>query len=228
MRIVRAAGPTTHAPLLAAVAVTAAAVLLGGCGGGTKTVSVANAPTPPTSASTTSSSTGAGSSTTTTAAGTSTTAPGAGTGGTGPTRTAGAPAFVPPPASGGEAAAAAALEVRAHGYTPNDVSQYHPNQTLAVLVGTHSRSGDPYGQQAFFFVDGRYIGTDAAAPSATVHVLSQSDTQVTLGYPLYRAHDALCCPGGGEARVTFQLNNSHLEPLQAIPPVNSATGLSRQ
>jgi hypothetical protein len=206
--------------------VTAAA--LAGCGGGTKTVSVANAPTL-TSASTTSSNTSASTSTSSTSTTTST--PGAGTGATGgtsPTRTAGAPAFVPPPAAGGQAAAAAALTVRAHGYSPNDVSQYHSAQTLTVLVGTHSRSGDPYGQQAFFFVDGRYIGTDAAVPSATVHVLAQSDTQVTLGYPLYRAHDALCCPSGGEAKVTFALNNGQLTPLQAIPPVNSAAGLSRQ
>ncbi len=217
-----AARYTTLAALAALLLVTAAA--LAGCGGGTKTVSVANAPTL-TSASTTSS---ISASTSTSSTGTTTSTPGAGTGGTSPTRTAGAPAFVPPPAAGGQAAAAAALTVRAHGYTPNDASQYHSGQTLTVLVGTHSRSGDPYGQQAFFFVDGRYIGTDAAVPSATVHVLAQSDTQVTLGYPLYRAHDALCCPSGGEAKVTFALNNGQLTPLQAIPPVNSATGLSRQ
>jgi hypothetical protein len=197
--------------------------LLGGCGGSTtKTVSVANAPTP-TSTSSTSSSSSA-----TTTSSSSTAAPGSPTGGTSATRTAGAPAFVPAPTSANQAAASAVEVVKAHGYTPNDASEYNPNQTLAVLVGTHSRSGDPYGQQAFFFVNGRYIGTDAAQPSATVKVLSQSDTQVTLGYPLYRAHDALCCPSGGEAKVTFQLNNGQLTPLQAIPPVESASGLSRQ
>ncbi len=218
-----AARYTTLAALAALLLVAAA---LAGCGGGTKTVSVANAPTL-SSTNTTSSSTSSSTSTSSTSSST-TTPSGAGTGGTSPTRTAGAPAFVPPPAAGGQAAAAAALTVRAHGYTPNDASQYHSGQTLTVLVGTHSRSGDPYGQQAFFFVNGRYIGTDAAVPSATVHVLAQSDTQVTLGYPLYRAHDALCCPSGGEAKVTFALNNGQLTPLQAIPPVNSATGLSRQ
>jgi hypothetical protein len=118
--------------------------------------------------------------------------------------------------------------VHAHGYTANDSSQYHPNQTLGVLVGTRSGSGDGYGQQAFFFVNGRYLGTDSSQPSATLRVVSQSDTQVTLAYPLYKSHDALCCPSGGEARVSFQLNNGKLTPLQPIPPSTSQGGLSRQ
>jgi len=97
-----------------------------------------------------------------------------------------------------------------------------------VLVGTRTGSGDGYGQQAFFFVNGRYIGTDAKTPSATLRVSSQNDTEVTLAYPLYRKTDALCCPGGGTAHVHFQLNNGKLMPLDPIPPASSSTGLSRQ
>ncbi len=70
-------------------------------------------------------------------------------------------------------------------------------------MGTRTGSGDGYGQQAFFFVGGRYLGTDAKEPSATVKVVSQSDTEVTLAYPLYRKGDPLCCPGGGQASVRF-------------------------
>ena len=117
--------------------------------------------------------------------------------------------------------------MRARGFTPNDTSQYHSNQTLRVLVGTRTGSGDGYGQQAFFFIDGRYIGTDAKEPSATLKVVSQSDTSVTLAYPLYRHDDPLCCPGGGQATVSFQLDNGRLVPLGAIPPTNSTKGLSR-
>jgi LppP/LprE lipoprotein len=118
--------------------------------------------------------------------------------------------------------------VRAHGYSPTDISQYHAGQTLGVLVGTRSPSGDGYGQQAFFFVNGRYIGTDSTQPSAKLRVVEQQDTRVTLAYPLYRPHDALCCPSGGEARVTFELDNGRLTPQQQIPPASSQTGLSRQ
>jgi hypothetical protein len=97
-----------------------------------------------------------------------------------------------------------------------------------VLVATRTGSGDGYGQQAFFFVNGRYIGTDAKQPSATLKIVSQGDTEVTLGYPLYRKSDPLSSPSGGEAHVTFQLNNGKLTPLGKIPPAESASGLSRQ
>ncbi len=98
-----------------------------------------------------------------------------------------------------------------------------------MLIGTRTGSGDGYGQQAFFFVNGRYIGTDVKEPSATVSVVGQSDTEVTLAYPLYRSSDPLSSPSGGQARVRFQLNNGKLAPLDPIPPARGSTnGLSRQ
>ena len=202
------------------------AALLSACGGSTKTVSVAGAPPATSQPSTTPPPTRSVSTATTPATGT---APATSQPST--TRTATEPAFTEREAGkstgGGEGASSASAVVRAHGYTPNDPSQYHANQTLRVLVGTHTGSGDGYGQQAFFFVQGRYIGTDTAAPSATLRVLAQSDTAVTLGYPLYRRNDSLCCPSGGLAAVRFELNNGRLAPAQAIPPLHSSTGLSR-
>ncbi len=206
---------------------------LGGCGGATKTVTATETPPAPTGA------TGGGAtatahatSTATAAATTPTAAGGQSTGqGANTTRTAPEPAFTGqgtgPGQATGEAAAAAAV-VKAHGYTPNDISEYHANQTLRVLVGTRTGSGDGYDQQAFFFVDGSYIGTDASQPSATLRVVGQSDTEVTLAYPLYRPHDPLCCPGGGQATVRFALNDGRLVALDPIPPVTSQTGTSRQ
>ena len=197
-----------------------AVLAIAGCGGATKTVSVANAPT------STATNSSASTSSTSTAATTSASTPTSTTAST--TRTESAPAFTHRTGSADANTATAAAVVHAHGYTPNDTSQYHANQTLGVLVGTRTGSGDGYGQQAFFFVGGRYIGTDSTQPSATLRVVSQSDTQVTLAYPLYHSRDALCCPSGGEARVTFELNNGKLTPLQPIPPSSSQTGLSRQ
>jgi hypothetical protein len=118
--------------------------------------------------------------------------------------------------------------VRARGFTPERTSDYHPSQTLRVLIGSHAGSGEGHGQQAFFFVNGRYIGTDTREPSATVRVVAQGDTEVTVAYALYRKSDPLCCPGGGQAQVRFQLNNGRLMPLDPIPPASSASGLSRQ
>jgi LppP/LprE lipoprotein len=217
-------------------------VLLGGCGGGTRTVTISAAPTTATetgvaghSTSTATASTPTSSTTTTTGApaGIPTTA--GGTPGQEPstTRTAPEPAFTHTGTQSEEAApsaqaAAAAAVVRAHGYTLNNTSDYHPNQTLTVLVGTRTGSADGHDQLAFFFLDGRYIGTDSSQPSASVRVVSQSDTEVTLAYALYRPHDSLCCPSGGQATVHFQLNDGTLTPLDPIPPASSSTGLARQ
>jgi len=213
--------------------------LLGGCGGGTKTVSVSEvaAPTTATSGATTASTpTRATTTSTTHAPATTTTEASQGTGGqsASTTRTAPAPAFTETDTqsgaapAGAQAAAAASVVVVAHGYTPTDLSDYHPTQTLRVLVGARTGSADGYAQRAFFFLDGRYLGTDSSQPSASIHVVSQSDTEVVLAYALYRSHDSLCCPSGGQAVVHFQLNDGTLVPLQPLPPVNSTTGLARQ
>jgi hypothetical protein len=206
--------------LVALLLGVSAPALLGACGSGTKTVSVAGAP-PVTQTSTGAQTTGASS----TPATTPTTTAGAGGGTASPatTRTAPEPAFTEKKDSS-EGLSAATEVLRAKGFTPANTSVYHPNQALRVLIGTRAGSSDGYGQQAFFFVNGRYIGTDSKVPSATVSVVSQNDTEVTLAYPLYRKGDPLSSPSGGVAKVRFQLNNGQLAPLDPIPPASSASG----
>ena len=207
---------------------TLAGTLAGGCGSSVKTVSVAGSPpqTTGTAAATTESHASSGTTSSSTPAQTQTITNG-GTPAPTSTRSAPEPAFTHQETAA-EGLDGAVATVRARGFTPNNTSDYHPSQTLRVLIGTRTGSGDGYGQQAFFFVNGRYIGTDASQPSATLRVASQGDTEVTLAYPLYRKGDPLCCPGGGQAQVHFQLNNGKLAPLEPIPPTSSSSGLSRQ
>jgi hypothetical protein len=196
------------------------AAVLAGCGSQTKTVTVASAPATM-SSSTTTTAPSTTSSTPTTTAATTPTSPST-------TRTAPEPSFTEAEQeakSGTLGAAVAAL--RARGYSPNDTAEYHSGQTLRVLVGTRTGSADGYGQQAFFFVDGHYLGTDTKEASAKVKVVAQDDTEVAVAYPLYRAGDPLCCPGGGQRVVHFALNNGKLTALDPIPPANSKTGDSR-
>ncbi len=204
-------------------------LLLGGCGSSTKTVSAAGSPAPEPSTPTTTlpvkTTSSTPTTTTTTTTGRQTTTNG-GTSAPSTTHTAPEPAFTQQEASAEGAGGAAAI-VRAKGYTPNDTSEYHSGQTLRVLVGTRTGSGDGYGQLAFFFVGGHFIGTDTKEPSATIRVTSQSDTEVTLAYPLYRKSDPLSSPSGGQATVQFELNNGKLTPVGHIPPASSSSGLSR-
>jgi hypothetical protein len=206
---------------MALLVATAGVLALGGCGSGaTKTVSVSSATTraAPTRSTTATSTTPSSPKTTSTG----TTA----TGGVEASRTTTAPAFTKEPASSAGLSGALAV-VRAHGFTAKNTSDYHSDQTLRVLVATRTGSGGGYAQQAFFFVGDRYIGTDTSQPSAGVKVVAEGDTEVTLAYPLYRPQDPLCCPGGGQSTVRFQLNNGRLVPLGTIPPASSTTGLSR-
>jgi hypothetical protein len=191
-------------------------VLLAGCGASTKTVTVASTPLPAATATTTAPRTSTTTSTPAATTPTSTTPPPSEHGGTSSpttTRTATAPAFTHEGTAAGataEGLSGAEAILQARGYTASAPSEYHPDQTLRVLVGTGSGEGS--GQQAFFFVDGHYIGTDAKQPSASIHVVSQGDTEVALAYAL---------SGGGQATVRFQLNNGKLVPLGQIPPASS-------
>ncbi len=209
-----------RSPLPAAALCMAVAALLGACGSATKTVSVSGAPPA-------SQATGATAHATTPSSGA--TAPSHSTsaqttigGAQAPTntRTAPEPAFTQQEASA-EGPSGAAAVVRARGFTPNNTAEYHSNQALRVLIGTRTGSSDGYGQQAFFFVNGKYIGTDAKQPSATLRVVAQGDTEVTLAYPVYRNGDPLGAPSGGETQVRFQLNNGKLVPLTAIPSISA-------
>jgi LppP/LprE lipoprotein len=215
---------STRAALAAISVGLSSAALLAGCGSGTKTVS---ATTPPADVQTTDTATQPTTSTATTATSTRPkTSTDGGTSAPSTTRTAPAPAFTQQE-NHAEGVGQAAELMRRHGYTPNSTSEYHSDQTLRVLVGTRTGSADGYGQQAFFFVGGRYLGTDTKESSATVKVVSQSATEVTLSYPLYKSGDPLGSPSGGHASVRFQLNDGKLTALGAIPPASSSSGLAR-
>jgi hypothetical protein len=204
---------------------------LAGCGGSeTKTETVSGGPTANTTATTPPTSTTSTSTARTTTTSTSTgaeTAPTSTAGGTSAegTHSAPEPAFTEQEAHT-EGLKEAVSVLTAHGYSPNDTSQYNPKQTLRVLIGTKSASSEGYDQQAFFFIDGRYIGTDTKLPSASIKVVSQSDTEVTLAYALYNKGAPLSAPSG-TADVTFQLNDGKLGAAGTIPPTESATGAGR-
>lgn len=203
------------------------AVLLAGCGSQTKTVTAA-APPATTAAASAPSTAAATTATSSTPAAPTTPSGAPAQTSTSPTRTAPEPSFAEKEAeSKAGSLGAAVATLRERGYTAQDTSEYHPDQTLRVLVGTRTGAGDGYGQQAFFFLEGHYLGTDTKEPSAKLRVVSQSDTEVAIAYPLYRANDPLCCPGGGERVVHFALDDGQLTALDPIPPAHSASGLSR-
>jgi hypothetical protein len=102
---------------------------------------------------------------------------------------------------------AAVRVVRGRGFTPNDTDDdAYPNfrYGLHVIIASATGSADGYTRRAFFFVHGRYIGTDLSDPSAIVRVVWRDDATIALGYAIYQTDDPMCCPLGGEVTVRYQ------------------------
>jgi len=100
------------------------------------------------------------------------------------------------------------------GYEPVRVADWHPEDTLRVLIGLD----DSGAERAFFFVKRKFVGNDDAAASASVRVASTSENGVTLTYRLYRPNDEPCCPKGERVRVDFRWQDGTLTPAAAVPP----------
>ncbi len=112
--------------------------------------------------------------------------------------------------------------VRSHGFTPNDTNDYvYPDfrYGLHTIIASATGSADGYTRRAFFFVHGRYIGTDLGAPSAIVQIAWRTDATIALGYTVYKPDDPMCCPLGGSVTVRFHWTGDRLVALDPIPPV---------
>ena len=108
-------------------------------------------------------------------------------------------------------------EVRRRGYAPVSLDDYKAHHLLRVLIGKPVGT-TPAGLRAFFFVDGEYIGQDAASPSGKLRAGRQLEREITLVYTLYDNGDRACCPNGGDTRVHFRWTGEALEPREPIPP----------
>jgi hypothetical protein len=97
------------------------------------------------------------------------------------------------------------------GFTPVDTSTYDAGDTLRVLIGRAAG-----GERAFFFVNSRYLGTDASSASAHVTVFAHSDTEAVLRYSTYATGAA---SPSGTRLVHFALDMGQLNALDPIPSV---------
>jgi hypothetical protein len=127
---------------------------------------------------------------------------------------------VPPSAAvSGTGLPAAVKVVRSKGYCVDSTRMWErdPVFKLNALIATYCKSADGYNKRAFFFYGPRYLGTDAAAPSAQIEEVWRDDRTIALLYILYRSTDPLCCPTGGGKIVRYRWNGSRLVALDRIP-----------
>ena len=118
-------------------------------------------------------------------------------------------------AAGPELKAAIAVMAQ-QGYVPLETSSYISSDTLRVLIGRRPPGAAP-AERAFFFDQTKYLGTDAAQPSAAITVASHLDAEVVLSYAIFK-------PGAtapsGHRLVHFALDMGQLSPVEAIPSVS--------
>lgn len=116
-----------------------------------------------------------------------------------------------------------ALErVAKEGYDVADPSTYDSEQTLNAVIGVNTDSVTGRNDLAFFFVNGKYIGTDTQDESAEIKFKGSAGDTVTLAYTLFRQSDPGCCPTGGSQSVRYQWDGEELVPLDPIPPMYSS------
>ena len=116
---------------------------------------------------------------------------------------------------------AAASYVYQEGYDPETGFSlpWDPGAPLNVIVAGYT-GGASGPVKAFFFGDGKYLGTDTPDGSAGVKAKRDDGTMVTLTYPIYAVDDPQCCPSGTPQDVRFSWTAGQLEVLDPIPPTD--------
>jgi hypothetical protein len=81
------------------------------------------------------------------------------------------------------------------------------------------RAGDGTDRHIWFFLRGRFIGSDARRPFASRGIFGvwRDGTVIAFMYVLYRTHDPNCCPTGGGKIVRFRLRDGHVVRLDPLP-----------
>jgi LppP/LprE lipoprotein len=104
----------------------------------------------------------------------------------------------------------------AKGTTPKDARMWQRGWRFNALLGDCG-GGDGHDQHIWFFVGGRFVGTDAPGASAAIVGLWRNDETITFLYVLYRPTDALCCATGGGKIVRFRWNGKKVVALDELP-----------
>jgi hypothetical protein len=100
--------------------------------------------------------------------------------------------------------------------------EFDSTGTVYVAIGVRANTADGKGNQAYFFIDGRYIGRDLSTSSLVITLGPVSADTIALVYGTYSASDTsgACCPDGS-ATVRYHWTDSALVPLDPIPSVDA-------
>lgn len=119
--------------------------------------------------------------------------------------------------------------------TPYNVTRSAPNasvrtatgQTLSAWIGDKMAS-DGHNQFVFFFLNGKYLGTDTANPSLEITSAEASGNGIAVTYPVYQKNDSFANPTGTPVTITYAWNGSALVPNKPYPKQFQASSTTTQ
>lgn len=103
------------------------------------------------------------------------------------------------------------------GSTPNATVQTAAGDTLAAWITTATQSQDGHNQLVFFFLNGKYLGTDTAKPSLEITNAKAVGNSIAVTYPVYKKNDSFANPTGTPVTITYTWNGSTLVPNKPYP-----------
>jgi LppP/LprE lipoprotein len=105
-----------------------------------------------------------------------------------------------------------------HDWNVIDARKYgSPTPGLHALLGDQEAGGSGLPLHVFFFLGGRYLGTDTSEPSEGIRIAWAGTSTVGVEYTIWKKSDAHCCPTGGHRLVRYHWTGTKLVPLDPIP-----------
>lgn len=99
--------------------------------------------------------------------------------------------------------------------TPNATVKTASGETLSAWIGVSGRSA--HNQFVFFFLNGKYLGTDTANPSVEITSVKAGGNGIAATYPVYKKNDSFADPTGAPMTITYRWNGSKLVPNKSYP-----------
>ncbi|QQE79866.1 LppP/LprE family lipoprotein [Alicyclobacillus sp. SO9] len=107
--------------------------------------------------------------------------------------------------------------VKANKATPNASVKTASGSTLTAWIAIAAKSQDGYNQLVFFFLNGKYLGTDTAKPSISITSAKAVGHGIAVTYPVYNKNDSFANPTGTPVTITYTWKNSKLVPNKPYP-----------
>lgn len=103
------------------------------------------------------------------------------------------------------------------GTTPTATVKTTSGDTLTAWITTATQSQDGHNHLVFFFLNGKYIGTDTTKPSLEITSAKAAGNGIAVTYPVYKKSDSFANPTGTSVTITYTWNGSKLVANKVYP-----------